>query len=139
MSLKIESSGAFIYGSLVTLTEYLDTKRIKEAKLRQKDVLKRYAFWTYMVIGLFASLNSIFGWFRKYEGWTDPIANGFLYDLTRQGYSLYQSMKTATTSGSAAIAEANRIVKENAARAALKAGRETDRSYEPEYNKVGVV
>lgn len=136
--LRMQDAGEVVYGGAVTLAEWMDTKRIREAKLKSSEVLKKYSTWAYLGVGLFATLSSAFGWFRRYETWTEHISHGFLYDLPRFSYNLIKALEKPTGTGRRdAIAEANRIIQENASRA-LAAGH-TDRSYQQEFQKTGVL
>ncbi len=139
--LVMEDMGELVYGGAVTFAEWWDNKRIQEAKIANKDVFKKAGFYTYLVIGGFATMASAFGWLRRYDAWTTHISHGFIYDLPRFGYNTVQALKktTAGTGDSAALQEAQRILREARAARALGSGRETQRTYEPEYSKAGVL
>ena len=138
MGISMQDVGEVAYGGVVTLAEWMDAKRIKEAKLKSGDVLKKYSTWTYLGIGLFATLSSAFGWLRRYEGWMEHVSHGFLYDLPRFSVNLVKAMEKTSTSGDA-ISMAQRIMRDAAEAKALGAGRVADRSYQQEFQKVGIL
>jgi len=108
--LRIQDTGELLYGGLVTLTEWWDRKRIKEAKLKNTEILKKAGFYSYAVIGVVATLMSAFGWMRRYNSWEEHISHGFTYDLPRFGLNLFNSLSKNPTYGNMnAIEEANRI------------------------------
>ena len=142
--IRIEDIGEIAYGGTVTLAEWWDNKRIAEGKITNKDVLKKASFHTYFGIGLVATLASAFGWVSKAAVWEERLATGFLYDLPRVGYNLAKAMSATAgggRGGSAVVEEAQRILKENRARA-MAANRLlvdktlTERSYQPEMESV---
>ncbi|MBU1066992.1 hypothetical protein KKE60_04365, partial [Patescibacteria group bacterium] len=85
--IRIEDFGEITYGGVVTLTEWWDNKRIDEGKIGTKDVFKKASFYTYLGVGLAATLMSVFGWMRRYERWSEHVSHGFLYDLPRFAYN----------------------------------------------------
>jgi len=127
-----EHAGPLVYGGIVTLAKWYDNKRIAAGNLTEKDVLKMYSFWTYLGIGVVAVVATI--WYKKYTAWTDKLTSGFIFGLP--GF-IYDTMKntgvvTNRNAGSAAVAEAQKILAMKRA-AALGAGRQTDRTYQPEF------
>jgi len=140
--IRIEDFGEIAYGGVVTLTEWWDNKRIDEGKIAQKDIFKKASFYTYLGVGLTATLISVFGWMRRWERWSEHISHGFLYDLPRFAYNLSTSMGAAgrSRSGSAAIQEAQRVIRERpvAARQLVQGmGVPASRTYVPEMEQVG--
>lgn len=138
--IRIEDFGEVAYGGVVTLAEWWDNKRIAEGTLATKDVLKKASFYSYLGIGLVATLASSFGWARRWDKWAEHVSHGFLYDLPRFTYNLSKAMGTASSgrSNSAAILEAQRIIREKQLHqlgVGLGAGREAQRSYQPEFEK----
>jgi len=132
--IRIEDFGEVAYGGAVTLSEWWDSKRIEEGKIGTKDVLKKASFYTYLGVGLVATLMSVFGWQRQWERWTEKVSTGFFYDLPRFAYNLSKTMSSAgrnRPSGSAAVREAQRILQQRQ----LPEGQTTQRSYQPEFNK----
>ncbi len=107
--------GELIYGGAVTAAEWWDSKRILDGTLQQKEILKKAGFWTYMVVGLGATLASVFGWMRRQEAWWEHISSGFIYDLPRQTVNAVTSMQT-TASGnmgeSTAVKQAREILRQ---------------------------
>ena len=136
--IRIEDFGEITYGGLVTLTEWWDNKRIDEGKIGAKDVFKKASFYTYLGVGLAATLMSVFGWMRRYERWSEHVSHGFLYDLPRFAYSLTKALGSSGRkgSGSSAVNEAQRILNEKMAARGLPAGRTADRSYQREFESV---
>ena len=137
--IRIEEIGAVAYGGAVTLTEWWDGKRIEEGKLSSKDVFKKASFYTYLGVGLTATLMSAFGWMRQWERWAEKISTGFLYDLPRFAYNLSKSMGSAgrsRASESAAVREAQRILQQRSTQRKLTEGQTTQRSYQPEFKEV---
>lgn len=136
--IRIEDFGEIAYGGAVTLTEWWDNKRIGEGKITDKDFFKKASTYTYLGVGLAATLISVFGWMRRWERWSEHISHGFFYDLSRFAWNLSKTMGTAGRRGSesAAIQEAQRILRERSAKAKqLAEGRTTERSYQPEFEQ----
>ncbi len=136
--IRIEDFGEVAYGGAVTFTEWWDNKRIVEGKITTKDVFKKASFYTYLGVGLVATLMSVFGWMRRYERWTEKVSTGFMYDLPRFAYNLSKTMSSAgksRTSESAAVREAQRILQQRSTARQLTDGQSTQRSYQPEFNK----
>jgi len=133
--IRIEDFGEITYGGAVTLAEWWDNKRITEGKIGTKDVFKKASFYTYLGVGLTATVMSVFGFMRRWGTWQEHVSHGFFYDLPRFTYNLSKSLGSEgrSRSGSAAIQEAQRIINQKA----LAAGRVTDRSYQPEFATVG--
>ncbi len=130
--IRIEDFGEIAYGGAVTFTEWWDNKRISEGKITNKEAFKKASFYTYLGVGLVATLASVFGWMRNWSVWTEKVSTGFLYDLPRFSYNLSKSMSAAGRRGvadSAAVKEAQRILE---TRRALAAGQATERTYIPE-------
>lgn len=133
--IRIEDFGEITYGGAVTLAEWWDNKRITDGKIGTKDVFKKASFYTYLGVGLTATLMSVFGWMARYQKWQEHVSHGFFYDLPRFTYNLSKAMTSEGKgrSGSAAVQEAQRILQQKA----LAAGRVTDRSYQSEFATVG--
>ena len=132
--IKMQDIGELTYGGLVTLTEGYDDKRIDEGKITKKDVLKKASFYGYLIPGGVCTLTSAFGWWRALKPWDEHISHGFIYDFPRFLKNTVNSMReeTAKSSSSAAVNEAQRILRERTAAKQLGAGRSTERSYQPE-------
>jgi len=132
--IRIEDCGEIAYGGAVTLTEWWDNKRIDEGKISTKDVFKKASFYTYLGIGLVATLASVFGWMRRWEPWTERLSHGFFFGLPGFAYNLSKSIGAGSRRGSesAAVREAQRIIQQ---RQQLGAGRPAERSYQPEFEK----
>ncbi len=136
--IRIEDFGEIAYGGAVTLTEWWDNKRIDEGKIGAKDVFKKASFYTYLGVGLTATLMSVFGWMRRYERWEEHVSHGFLYDLPRFAYGLTKALGAGGKRGSdsSAVQEAQRILNEKMKAKALGSGRAADRSYQQEFEAV---
>ncbi|MBU1067610.1 hypothetical protein KKE60_07465 [Patescibacteria group bacterium] len=140
--IRIEDFGEIGYGGVVTLTEWWDNKRIDEGKIGTKDVFKKASFYTYLGVGLAATLMSVFGWMRRYERWSEHVSHGFLYDLPRFAYNLTKALgssgKRGRGSESSAVQEAQRILNERMRAKALTQGSgiPAERSYQQEFETV---
>ena len=136
--IRIEDLGELAYGGAVTLTEWWDNRRIQEGKIGTKDVLKKASFYTYLGVGLIATLMSVFGWARRYERWSEKVSTGFLYDMPRFVYNLSKTLSAqgkSRGSESAAVKEAQRILQNRSTQRQLTEGQHAQRSYQPEFNK----
>lgn len=113
MAIRMQDIGELAYGGLVTGAEWWDSNRITQGTLLDSEVFKKAGFYAYLVPGLFATLASAFGWWRRQELWVEHISHGFLYDVPRFLYKTVQSMGT-TTAGrrtqSEAIRQAQQIL-----------------------------
>jgi hypothetical protein len=137
--IRIQDLGEITYGGAVTLAEWWDNKRIGEGTITPKDVFKKASFYTYLGIGLVATLMSAFGWMRRWESWAEHISHGFLYDIPRFSYNLATTMTSeGRSSNSAVVKEAQKILQQsrNAAANQLAAAKRTGRTYEPEMKSV---
>ena len=99
MSLVMQDLGELGFGGLVTLTEWWDSKRIKDGSITNKEILKKAGFYTYLVIGLGATLATAFGWWSRQGRWMEHIAHGFIYDVPRQTVNMVTALKTTTPIG----------------------------------------
>jgi len=135
--IRIEDFGEIAYGGAVTLSEWWDNKRISDGKLGPKDIFKKASFYTYLGVGLAATLISVFGWMKRWERWSEHVSHGFLYDLPRFAYNLSKSMSAGSRhgAGSTAVREAQRILQQRTPTMRLAEGQVTQRSYQPEFNK----
>jgi len=123
------------YGGAVTVTEWWDNKRITDGTITKKELLKKFGFWTYWVVGLGATLCSAFGWWSRQEALMEHLSHGFLYDAPRNVYNAFQSLKEETTAGGGgAVQAAKEIIRQRQAELASKGarGRTTERTYQPE-------
>jgi len=132
--IRIEDFGEIAYGGAVTWSEWWDNKRIDEGKITNKDFFLKASTYTYLGVGLAATLMSVFGWMRQWERWSEHISHGFFYDLPRFAWNLSKSMSAAGRRGSesAAVREAQRILQQRQVAGQLTAGRTAERSYQPE-------
>lgn len=138
--IRIEDFGELAYGGGVTLAEWWDNRRIEEGKITNRDFFMKASTYTYLGIGVVAAMMSIFNWMPQWRVWAEHISHGFLYDLPRFGYNLSRSIGIAgrkNSDSAAAVAEAQRILRERtAANKLLASGRTTDRSYQREFELV---
>ena len=117
--IRMQDLGELGYGSLVTLTEWWDQKRIDEGKITKKDVLKKASTYGYLLPGGLATLTTAFGWMTALKPWDEHIAHGFIYDFPRFIKNVVGSMREeAGTSSSAAVREAQKILAQHRAGAA---------------------
>jgi hypothetical protein len=135
--IRMQDIGEIAYGGVVTATEWWDNKRIDEGKIASKDVWKKASFWTYLGIGLPATLMSAFGWWKSQEKWAEHISHGFLYDMPRFVYNVVKAMGTSSRRGSSsdAVRQANEILAREHSKQ-LAAGRTVGRTYQPEFEAV---
>lgn len=127
MGIRMEDLGEVGYGAAVVAAEWWDNKRITEGRLLKKDILKKAGFYTWALIGLFATLMSAFGWWRKGERWMEHVSHGFMYDAPRQLFNIFQALKTTTAAGggeAAAVRQAKEILARR--QAALNSGHSAD-------------
>lgn len=139
MSIRKEDTGELAYGGLVTATEWWDQKRIDEGKITEKDILKKYSTYAYVVPGGLATIFSAFGVWRRMERWNEHISHGFIYDFPRFLKNVVNAMREGGAGAkSAAVREAQRILRDKQRAAALLgSGRGTGRTYEPELEPAG--
>jgi len=109
--IRMQDLGELGYGSLVTLTEWWDQKRIDDGKITKKDILKKASTYGYLLPGGLATLTTAFGWMPALKPWDEHIAHGFIYDFPRFIKNVVESMREeAGTRSSAAVREAQRIL-----------------------------
>lgn len=121
--IRMQDFGEVAYGGVVTLTEWWDNKRIDEGKIAKKDILKKASFYTYLGVGLTATLCSAFGWWKRQELWMEHVSHGFLYDMPRFILSIVQSMGASSRgTRSDAVRQAQEILRQ---RQQLTQGRST--------------
>lgn len=141
MALRLENLGALGYGGVVTLSNWWDQKRIDEGKILKKDVFKKLETYTYLVPGVGAIAASAMGWLPRQAAWIDNVAIGFIYDSPRFVKGLIDAFRTetATSTKTRVVRQARQIIQEHeaATRHQLNAGRVTERSYVPSFEKVG--
>lgn len=139
--LRVQDIGVIAYGGGVTLAEWWDNRRINAGKLTDKDVIKKASFYTYLAVGLLATLMSVFGWMRRYERWAETVSHGFMYDLPRFIMGLTKSLGSGSQgsrgkgANSQAVLQAQRIMQAKQ----LTQGQSTQRTYEQEFSKVGAL
>lgn len=140
--LRIEDTGELVYGGIVTATQWWDDKRIAAGTLAAGSFWKKYSTYAYLGIGIVALAMSAFGWMRRYSTWAEHISHGFIYALPGFARQVISSMGgTAGSAGAGAVAQAQAILAARRAQAAaqLGAGRQTARTYEPQFNKTAVI
>ncbi|MCK5235860.1 MAG: hypothetical protein KAR06_02650 [Deltaproteobacteria bacterium] len=140
MSIVVEDLGEIAYGGLVQAAGWWDEKRIADGALTSRDILKKFETWAYLLPGGGATIMSAFGVWQRQETWLEHISHGFMYDFPRFLRTVVTSMQGGGGTASKAVAEAQRLVRQGATAKHLSAaGRATQRSYEPEFNTVGVI
>lgn len=139
--IRIQDFGEVVYGSAVTLATWWDNKRIADGRIGTKDVMKKASFYTYLGVGLVATLMSVFGWMRRYEVWAEKISTGFLYDLPRFTYDLSKTLSAAggRASEGSAVREAQRILQQRSTQRQVTEGQFAQRSYQQEFRKAMVL
>lgn len=126
MALRMQDVGELAYGGAVTLAQWWDSDRIKKGQLADKDVLKKAGFYTYLVIGLGATLANVFGWWRRGDAWTERLMHGFIFGLPGFVYEMVKTLQTSsvsTHSRADALAQANAILAARQARERAAAGK----------------
>ena len=139
MTIRIEDLGAVGYGGAVTWSEWWDNKRIEEGKIGTKDIWKKASFYTYLGIGLTATLMSAFGWMGQFRLWTERLSIGFLYDMPRFAYNMSKTFSAGGGSrggSAAAVKQAQQILRDRASARQITEGSATRRSYQPEFESV---
>jgi len=131
VAIRIEDVGEIAYGGLVTATKALDKRRMDEGKLSEKDIMKKFETYAYLVPGGAATIMSALGTMRGQQTWLEHISHGFMYGFPGFIMDVVSSMQEGTSSKSAAVREAQRIVSSTKQLAAGK----TSRSYQPEFRK----
>lgn len=137
--IKMQDLGELGYGGLVTLTQWWDDKRIEEGKITKKDVLKKASFYGYLLPGGLCTLTSAFGWVRALKPWDEHISHGFIYGFPGFIKDMVGAMRTERGAGSAAVDEANRIVRQRqAAQKQIGAGQFVPQRVQESVAKVGL-
>lgn len=107
--IRMQDFGEIAYGGAVTLTEWWDDRRIADGKITKKDIWKKASFYTYLGIGLPATLMSAMGWWRQMGLWAEHVSHGFLYDMPRFIYNIVQAMGEETTTASRSRANSDAV------------------------------
>lgn len=109
--IRVEDVGELGYGAAFAAANWWDSKQIDEGKLKKDEVFKKVGFWTYVGIGIPATLISAMNWMPKQRSWLEHISHGFIFYLPSFILDTAKELsKPKTTQSSAAIAEANRIL-----------------------------
>ena len=137
MSLRMSDVSEVVYGGVVTLGTWWDEKRITAGTLTDKEVLKKASFWTYLGIGIPATLMTAMNWWDAKAGKvTERLAHGFLFGFPAFLYTTVKSMKETTSTRGDAVAQAQEILRQrsqkraNAEHAGAKTGYEVISPYE---------
>ena len=142
MAIVVEDLGPLGYGGLVTAATWWDEQRAARGEGLPNEILKQLGTCAYLIPGGLATAFSAFGIWRQQESWMEKIQAGFIYDFPRFLRSVVTSMQSnGGTASSAAVREAQRLVntRQAAKQIAMGAGRQAQRSYEPEFDSVGVI
>lgn len=124
--IRMQDFGEIAYGGVVTLTEWWDNSRVEDGRIKKSEILKKAGFYAYLLIGLFATLASAFGWWKRQERWMEHISHGFLYDFPRFIYNIVSAMRSTGGAGASDEALAVKQAKEVLRRRQQEiAGRET--------------
>jgi len=108
MALKFADLTAPAYGTLMAGMERWDRKRIREAKLKEEEILKKAGFYATLVPGLAGLGMYALDRPRRMVPYAEPVAKGFM--TVFPGF-IWDIVETLTKPGSsAAVREASRIV-----------------------------
>ena len=130
MAIKVQDLGELGFGAAVMLTEWYDTKRIEKGSLEKKEILKKFSFYTYVVVGLGATVISFMNGLSEKKGkrgiapvWMEHISHGFIYDLPRQIFNNVEALLTppgmsTTGADSNAVKQARAILEQKTREAA---------------------
>lgn len=111
--IRVEDVGELGYGAVFAGANWWDNQRITEGKLANSDVFKKAGFWAYVGIGLPATLASAMNWMPRQRTWIEHVSHGFLFYLPSFLMDTAKALsKPKTTQSSAAIAEANRVLRQ---------------------------
>ena len=125
--IRVQDLGEVAYGGAVTLTEWWDSKRIADGKLKDSELWKKAGFWTYLAIGLPATLMSAFGWWRRQERWMEHLSHGFMYDFPRFIFNVVMDLRapagTEANGGNIAVKQAKEILRRKQSELAGRAAR----------------
>ncbi len=133
--LRMQDVGELAYGGLVMGAQWLDSDRIKKGKLVATAIWKKYSTWTFLGIGLIATLMSAFGWMRRYESWAEHVSHGFIFYLPIFVKEMVSNTGTGTgrTGSASAVAEAQKILATRRQGPALNAGIPVNQTLQPEF------
>lgn len=134
MAMRMQDIGELAYGGLVEATAWWDRKRVDEGTITEKEMLKKFSTWAYVVPGGLATIFSAFGVWRGMELWNEHLSHGFIYGFPGFIVKIVDAVREGGASSSA-VQEAQRILREKSAERQLVAGRGTGRSYQSEFEK----
>jgi len=129
MSIRMEDLGSLAYGGLVTGMEAWDEKRVTNGDITDKDIVKKYSTYAFLVPGVVSTACSAMGWGRQWMPWMEKVQAGFLYGFPSFIRDVVTNMGTERRAGSSAVREAQRVLRAKQ----LTEGKATARSYQSEF------
>jgi len=137
--LQVSDISELAYGGLVTGLDRWDKKRLEDAKIDKKDVLKKAGFYGYLVPGVFCTGATAFGFLRKYNPITERVTHGFIYGFPRFVMDMVDAFaeEPAAGSKSAALRAAEQIARASA-RAAVSAHQSIGQTSKPGFEDVNI-
>ena len=116
--IRVHDLSEVAYGGAVELAQWWDEKRIADAKITKRDILKKASFWSYLGLGIPATLMSAFGFWKRYELIAEHMSHGFFFAFPGFIRDVIVSLKkeagAPTPTESAAVAKANEILRRRA-------------------------
>jgi len=116
--IRVHDLSEVAYGGAVELAQWWDEKRIAAAKITKREILKKASFWSYLGLGIPATLMSAFGFWKRYELIAEHMSHGFFYGFPGFIRDVIVSMKkegaAPIPTESAAVSKANEILRRRA-------------------------
>jgi hypothetical protein len=122
--IRVHDLSEVAYGGVVELAEWWDERRIADAKITKRDILKKASFWSYLGLGVPATLMSAFGFWRRYELIAEHMSHGFFFGFPGFIRDVVTSMKkeaaAPVTAESAAVNKAQEVLRRRQAELAAE-------------------